>query len=165
MPTDNFQDANLRATGNLFTISNGCQFLHRALERILHLTLARTSLGNTQIDISNLSDTIFQLEGTIMLQTAHLLIDKAEHGNESTSYEQSHKAQQYVILDISREANTTPSYTKQEIDNITDGEELQRATRVQRVAIGVTTKVEISITGIGITDTNEGHYHLNEENR
>ena len=162
MAADDFTDADLLASGDGGTVGDGRQFLHGTVERELNLAFAAALGRDAEIDVGHLTHAILDAEGPVVLQPTHLAEEHDEDGHENATRKESHQGQQRMVLYGTGEADTAPAYAKEEVDDVAHGEELQRATRVERVARTIA-QVEVGVTTVGIANADEGHDHLNKE--
>ena len=162
---DDFEDAYFGSAGYGLSVGDGGQFLNGTLEGVLYLALSLAVAGDAKVDIGYLTHAVADLKGSVVFEMTHLFVYEAENGHKDAASQERADAQQHRTLDCGRQADTAPTYSKQEVDDVADREKLQRAASIQCASIGVAAHIEIDIGPIGITNADECHNHLNEENR
>ena len=104
---DDLQDADFATGGNRLASGTGREFLDRAMETDLHLTL--TLGGNAQIDIAYRAHCIVDVEGTIVLELHHLAEEEEEDAHEKQTHENRCSNKQGTLGNGVPETDTRPT--------------------------------------------------------
>ena len=108
---------------------------------------------------------------SVPLQFEQLLIYNKENIHKERTHQYGSNSQHYGVGYKRIETHATPAQTKEEVDEVADGEQLHGTAGIQCVAvreIGIATKVGIATEvyiRVSISNADECEHHLNQEYR
>lgn len=138
------------------------QFLYTAIETDLYL--AHAVSGYAHVYLTDFTDGIVDVEGSVALQFPHLAKQCQEYGYERASHKYADDAQQELVVYGAVEADSAPSEAQHEIYYVSDAEKMHGSAMVEGIASAVSVEADIDVAGVsGITETYETEGHLDNE--